>query len=107
MTSVLHFGRPRFDLPDDARLAAAAVAAALFASANALGLPDNTFFGDTAVAVSIAFLTTLPFGRGLLVCSIDVDGGDATVCNGDDDGVSVNVVGIDFFEPVNCLLPDR
>lgn len=105
VTSVLHFGRPRFDLPDDALLTAAAVAAALFASANALGLPDKTFFGDI-VAVSFAFRRTLPFGRGLAFL-IDVDGGEttgaervgcATVCNGDDDGVSVNVIGSCFTE---------
>lgn len=105
VTSVLHFGRPRFDLPDDALLAAAAVAAALFASANARGLPDKTFIGDN-VAVSLRFPRTLPFVRGLAFLIGFDDGeatgakraGCATACNGDDDGVSVNVIGSRFTE---------
>lgn len=122
VTSALHFGRPRFDRAEDALLVAAAVAAALFASANALGLPpDKTFFGSETWPASLGLLETLPFGLGL-VCSIDVDGGEhigakivagTAVCNGDDDGVSVNVVGIDFLVPVrtssvgDCLVPDK
>lgn len=117
VTSV--FDRPRFDLPDDALLAAAAVAAALFASANARGLPDKTFIGDI-VAISLGFPRTLPFALGLAFF-IDFDDGEgtgaervgcATVCNGDDDGVSVNVVGSCFSELAriysidNCL-PDN